>query len=141
VSATPYRKPLPILADELSRTYWQAAREGRLLLQRCRACGGHQFYPRGHCARCHAPERPEWVEAKGTGRLHTFSIVYRTAEAAFREEVPYVFAVVELDEGVRLTANIVDTPFEELCCDMPVRVVLTCATEEIALPNFARKED
>ena len=131
-------KPLPIL-DDLSRVYWEAAREGRLLVQRCRACGEHQFYPRRHCVHCFAPE-PEWVEAKGTGRLHTFSVVHRTATPGFAEEVPYVFGIVELDEGPRLTVNVVDTPLEELRCDLPVRVVFTRVTDELALPNVTRRE-
>lgn len=134
-----YVKPLPVLGDDLSRAYWEAAREGRLLVQRCRACGEHQFYPRRHCVHCFAPE-PEWVEAKGTGRLHTFSVVHRTATPGFADEVPYVFGIVELDEGPRLTVNVVDTPLEELRCDLPVRVVFTRVTDELALPNVTRRE-
>ena len=134
-----YVKPLPVLGDDLSRAYWEAAREGRLLVQRCRACGEHQLYPRGHCVHCFAPD-PEWVEAKGTGRLHTFSVVHRTATPGFAEEVPYVFGIVELDEGPRLTVNVVDTPLEELRCDLPVRVVFTRVTDELALPNVTRRE-
>jgi uncharacterized OB-fold protein len=134
-----YEKPLPVLGDELSRTYWEAAREGRLLIQRCAACGEYQFYPRGHCVRCFEP-KPEWVEAKGTGRLHTFSVVQRTATAAFAEDVPYAFGIVELDEGPRLTVSVVDTPLEELACGMPVRIVFTSATAEITLPNVTRTE-
>lgn len=134
-----HAKPLPVLGDDLSRTYWEAAREGRLLVQRCRACGEHQFYPRRHCVRCFAP-KPEWVESKGTGRLHTFSVVHRTATPGFADEVPYVFAIVELDEGPRLTVNVVDTPLDELRCDMPVRVVFTPVTDELSLPNVTRLE-
>ncbi len=134
-----YVKPLPVLGDDLSRAYWEAAREGRLLVQRCQACGEHQLYPRRHCVHCFAPE-PEWVEAKGIGRLHTFSVVHRTATPGFAEEVPYVFGIVELDEGPRLTVNVVDTPLEELRCDLPVRVVFTRVTDELALPNVTRRE-
>jgi hypothetical protein len=132
-------KPLPVLGDDLSRAYWEAAREGRLLIQRCSACGEHQFYPRGHCVHCSA-SGPEWVEAKGTGRLHTFSVVHRTATPGFQDDVPYVFGIVELDEGPRLTVNVVDTPHEELACDMPVRLVFVQATDEIVLPNVTGRE-
>jgi uncharacterized OB-fold protein len=131
-------RPLPVL-DDLSRVYWGAACEGRLLLQRCQACGEHQFYPRRHCVHCFAPD-PDWVEAKGTGRLHTFSVVHRTSAPGFAGDVPYVFAVVELDEGPRLTANVLDTPLDELACDLPVRVVFTRVSDEIALPNVTRRE-
>ena len=127
------KKPVPVL-DDLSRVYWDAAGEGRLLIQRCRACGEHQFYPRGHCVHCFGSDL-EWVRASGTGRLHTFSVVYRTSDPTLAEDLPYVFAIVELDEGPRLTVNVVDTPPSELLCDMPVRVVFTRLSDEIALPN------
>lgn len=131
-----YAKPLPVI-DDLGRTFWSAAKEGRLLVQRCSACGTHQFYPRLHCITCGTPD-PEWVQARGTGKLHTFSIVHRTADAAFAAEVPYAFGIVELDEGPRLTVNVVDTPLDELVCDMPVRIVFTNVTDEFALPNATR---
>jgi uncharacterized OB-fold protein len=129
------RTPIP---DEHSQAYWDAAAEGRLLIQRCGACGEHQFYPRRHCAACLAPD-PEWVEAAGTGRLHTFSVVHRTPNSEFAEDTPYVFAIVELDEGVRMSARVVDVPHDELACDMPVRVVFTPLTDDITLPNFTKE--
>jgi uncharacterized protein len=126
-------KPIPI-PDELSAPYWRGAREGRLVLQRCSGCGEHQFYPRPFCLACRGSEL-EWVDATGRGRLHTFSVVHRTADRAFAGDVPYAFGVVELDEGPRLTVNVVDTPLESLRCDMPVRLVFTDVDDEIALPN------
>jgi uncharacterized OB-fold protein len=126
-------KPVPI-SDDLSAPYWQAAREGRLVVQRCSACGAHQFYPRPFCLSC-GGSGLEWVEASGRGRLHTFSVVHRTADRAFAGDVPYAFAVVELDEGPRITVNVVDTPLESLRCDMPVRVAFTEITDGVAVPN------
>ena len=112
-------KPRP-LPDEHSQRYWDALSAGRLLIQRCRVCGAHQFYPRRHCTGCFAAD-PEWIEARGTGRLHTFSVLHRSANPEFAGDCPYVLGVVELDEGVRLTARI-DVPIEALACDLPVRL-------------------
>jgi uncharacterized OB-fold protein len=126
-------KPVPI-QDELSRPFREAALQGRLLIQRCTSCGNGQFYPRRHCIHCFAPD-PQWVEASGDARLHTFSVVRRTADRAFADDVPYVFAVVELAEGPRMTVNVVDTPLDELRCDMPMRIVFTRHADDIALPN------
>src|SRR2546426_5005550 len=131
-------KPLPVL-DDLSRPYWEAARKGTLLLQRCVTCGEHQFYPRPFCLACSGSDL-EWIEAAGTGRLHTFAVVHRTADPAFSDDVPYVFAVVELSEGPHLTVNVVDTPMESLRCDMPVRIVFTDVGDDAAVPN-ARGDD
>ena len=126
--------PRPI-ADEHSRVYWEAAASHRLLIQRCAECGAFQWYPRRHCTACFAPD-PEWHEARGTGRLHTFSVIHRTPNAEFAGECPYVFAIVELDEGVRVSARIVETPHERLACDAPVRVVFTPRPDGVTLPNF-----
>ena len=126
-------KPLPVL-DDLSRPYWEAARKGTLLLQRCATCGRHQFYPRPFCLSC-AGSDLEWVEATGTGTLHTFAVVHRTADPAFADDVPYVFAVVELSEGPRLTVNVVDTPSESLRCDMRVRIIFADVGDDAAIPN------
>ena len=114
-------KPGP-LPDALTRPYWDAAAEGRLLVQRCEACGEHQWYPRAHCIACGAGE-PAWVEAAGTGRLHTFSVLHKTPNPEFAADLPYVLAIIELDEGVRVSANVVDVDHGVLACDLPVRVV------------------
>ena len=127
-------RPRPI-PDEHSRAYWAAAAEHRLLIQRCTACGGFQWYPRRHCTACFAPD-PEWHEARGTGRLHTFSVIHRTPNAEFAGECPYVFAIVELDEGVRVSARIVESPHEQLVCDAPVRVVFEPGPDGVTLPSF-----
>jgi uncharacterized OB-fold protein len=113
--------PVPI-PDAHSAAYWEAAADGRLLIQRCSACGAHQFYPRQHCVQCFAAD-PAWVEARGTGRLHTFTVVHKTPNAEFAHACPYVFAIVELDEGPRIATRVVDVELDALRCDMPVRVV------------------
>jgi len=131
-----HAKPLPVLGDDLSRAYWEAAREGRLLVQRCRACGEHQLYPRGHCVHCFAPD-PEWVEAKGTGRLHTFSVVHRTATPGFADEVPYAVVQVKLAEGPKMISNLVGVKPHDIRIGMPVQVVFEDLSDEVTLPKFA----
>jgi uncharacterized protein len=126
-------KPVPVL-DDLNAPYWEGARQGRLRLQRCDGCGLHQFYPRPFCLRC-SSDQLTWVEASGRGRLHTFSVVHRTADAAFADDVPYVFGVVELEEGPRLTVNVVDTPPPALRCDLDMRIVFTEIAPGTFLPN------
>jgi len=125
-------RPLPVV-DDLTKPYWDAASEGWLLLQRCASCGEHQFYPRPFCLACEGDEL-EWVEASGRGRLHTFSVVHRTADAAFQPMLPYAFGVVRLEEGPFLTVDVVDTPIEDLRCDLPVWIVFT-EVDGVALPN------
>jgi uncharacterized OB-fold protein len=126
-------RPLP-LADEHSHEYWVAAERGELLLQRCGRCGAYQFYPRRHCVACMTAD-PEWVRSSGRGRLHTFSVVHRATNPEFGDDCPYVFAIVELEEGPRVSTRIVGAPLQALCCDAPV-VLVTPSGDGPALPCF-----
>jgi uncharacterized OB-fold protein len=126
---------LPPLTDQFSQEYWNAACEGTLLIQFCRACGRYQFYPRSHCVHCFAPD-PEWTPASGRGRLHTYTIVQRTPNAEFAADCPYVLAIIELDEGPRMTARIIGKA-DDIACDQQVHVVFTPAGHAGVLPNFA----
>lgn len=126
-------KPRPLL-DSLSGPFWQAAREGRLLIQRCDRCGEHQWYPRAHCVHCGG--EPAWVEASGRGVVHTYTVVRRTTNPEFADDLPYVFAIVQLDEGVRMASRIVDVPADEVRCELAVRVVFPPGDDETPLPCF-----
>lgn len=126
-------KPRP-QPDELSEAYWQAARGGRLLIQRCNACGEHQWYPRAFCLRCGG--EPAWVEASGRGVVHTFTVVRRSTNPEFADDTPYVFAIVALEEGVRMASRIVGVAPEDVRCELPVRVVFPPGDDETPLPCF-----
>ena len=86
-----YTGPLPVPTPE-TRSFWEATRRHELLLQRCRACGRHHFYPRGACPHCLSADL-EWRRVSGRGSLHTFTIVHRGARN-FPLPSPYVLAVV-----------------------------------------------
>lgn len=94
--------------DAISAPYWQAAREHRLVIQRCSACGSHQFYPRAFCLACDRDDALEWVEAAGTAVVH--SVVTVHMQVIPELEPPYQVAVVELAEGPRMTTNVVGRP-------------------------------
>jgi uncharacterized OB-fold protein len=128
-------KPRP-QPDELSRPFWEAAREGRLLIQRCPACARHQWYPRPLCVACGARD-PAWAEASGRAVVHTFSVVRRTPNREFGDELPYVFAVVELEEGVRMATRLVGVESERLRCGMAVRASFPPPGDDgLVLPVF-----
>jgi uncharacterized OB-fold protein len=128
--------PLP---DSASQAYWDAASEGRLLIQQCPHCETRQFYPRPFCIHCLSPDI-EWIEAKGSGKIHTFSVVERTSDPRFIDHLPYVLAIVELDEGVKMTTRIVGAQIDALQCDMPVQVVFEELNADVALPVFTLAE-
>lgn len=98
---------LPMPASNAdSEPYWQAAREGKLVLQQCVACGLKRFLPRHLCPVCWS-DQTQWVEATGRGTIHTVTTVRRAPSQAFREKVPYVVALIDLEEGPRMMSNIV----------------------------------
>lgn len=97
-------RPLPS-PTAVTRPFWDAAREGRLLIQRCSGCGGLQFYPRPFCLRCLADDMG-WQESAGLGRIYTFTVNHRPANEFMSDKVPYVIAVVTLDEGVRMFGQV-----------------------------------
>ena len=130
-----YTGPIPKPTPETA-PYWQAAKRGVLLIQRCKECRQHYFYPRPLCPHCLSRE-VEWVEASGRGKLHTF-VVNQRAARGFPAKGPYILGIVELDEGPRMMTNIigVEPDPKKLRCDMPVHVVFEPITEEISLPKF-----
>lgn len=111
---------LPVPDVETAR-YWEAAAQGKLLIKYCRKCRRAYFYPRDHCPRCWGTDT-EWTEASGRGTVYTFTVVYQNDLPPFDARAPYVVAIVELEEGVRMTTNIEGCAPEEVRCGMPVKV-------------------
>jgi uncharacterized OB-fold protein len=98
------RADFPII-DSASAPYWDAARQGRLLIAECGACGTVHHYPRPFCPRCWSDDvRP--VQASGTGTLYTYSTVFVNDLPPFSDRLPYVAAIVELTEGPRVMTTI-----------------------------------
>jgi uncharacterized protein len=126
--------PLPIPTAETA-PYWRAALEGRLEIQYCRDCARHQFYPRPFCTRC-LSDQIEWVGASGHGHIYTYTVCHVAAHPAFESRVPYAIGMVELDEGVRLLAGIVDVDLERLAVGAPVQVCFERIGDDTALPMF-----
>ncbi|MFN8027453.1 MAG: OB-fold domain-containing protein [Acidimicrobiia bacterium] len=120
----PEGMPLPeARADGLDRPFYDAAREHRLVVQRCAACGNAQFPPEVVCIACRSHDLA-WEEVPSTGTLTSFARVWHPVHPALADRCPYLIAVVELVPGVRLVGNIVgDATRTDLTLDMPMRAV------------------
>lgn len=127
-------KPIPIVSP-WAKPFWDATAIGILKIQKCSKCDMNIFYPRLYCPSCGSKEI-EWIEALGTGNVYSFTIVENNAPSAFIVDMPYVVAVVELDEGVRMLTNIINCNLEQLTCDMRVKVVFERLNDEFTLPKF-----
>ena len=126
-------KPVPQPTPE-SQPYWDGCLRGELLYQHCAGCGRAQFYPRSACASCGGTAL-EWRRSEGRGTLHAVTVVYRPPSAAFRLDVPYAVALVDLDEGFRMMANVVGGAPERVAIGDRVAVTFE-QRGEIALPQF-----
>jgi uncharacterized OB-fold protein len=125
-----------IIVNGDSKPYWDAAREGRLVFKKCRDCGHMQFPPRHLCPKCWS-EEAEWVQHSGAGTVHSFTIVHRAPNPAHAARVPYVLAMLELDDAPRMIANIIGE--DALSVSMGDRVEVVFENRDgTALPQFRR---
>jgi uncharacterized OB-fold protein len=135
IAVAPAAKPLPEITEE-SRPFWEACRRHQLLIQRCRACGARQYYPRGICAHCWGPDL-EWEPSAGRGTVYTFTVVHRSQAPGFKDSLPYVLAYVELEEGVQVLTNLVGCDPATARIGLPVRVTFEDVSPEVSIPRFA----
>lgn len=129
--------PAPIVNAD-SAPYWNAAREGKLVLPRCRNCGHTFFMPRHQCPACWSDDLA-WEEASGRGKVHSFSIVRRASLAAFAARTPYVLALIDLEEGPRMMSNILGEDALETRVGDAVEVCFEECEGGAKLPQFQRK--
>ena len=118
---------------ELTKPYWDGCNAGELRLQQCTDCHRHQFYPRTLCSHCNG-RRLEWVTAAGEGRIASFTVVRRAISKAYT--APYVVALIDLAEGVRMMSNVVDVDPEAVHVGDRVRVDFEAWTDALSLPVF-----
>lgn len=128
------RRDLPTIEAE-SRPFWDGAREGQLLLAHCESCGRDHHYPRALCPFCWSTQLT-WRPATGRGTLYTYSAVHVNDLPPFAERLPYVAAVVDLEEGPRLMTNLVDCDLDDIRVGMAVEVTYRELTPEVTVPVF-----
>ena len=108
--------------------YWESAKNGKLLVKTCKACGKFHYYPRTICPHCLSSDT-DWVEASGKGTIYTYSVMRRT-------ETPYVIAYVTLEEGVTMLSNIVECDVDGVAVGQTVEVVFRDTEGGHSLPVF-----
>ena len=133
-------KPRPDVGDAAAAPYWEAAARHELALPRCDLCGLVFFPPRPFCPGCWSDEL-SWQQVRGRGTVWTFTEVHVPFyDDTWSDDVPYVVAVIELDEGPRLLANIVESDTQTLTIGDRVEVVFEDRTEGVTLPMFRTVE-
>ena len=134
-------KPVPV-RDAASAPFFDGALGGQLMLLRCRRCAtfmsptAYLRTPRRpRCVGCMSAEL-DWAPATGRATLYSFALMHQLYDEAFAAEIPYNIAVVETDEGVRLTSQVVDCDNDRLRIGMPLEVTFERMSEDVAVPKF-----
>jgi len=127
-------KPLPQVNPD-TQPFWDGCKEHELRFQKCLDCGHVRWPPSMICPECHASQT-EWITARGKGAVYTYAVYHRAFHPAFKDDLPYVTAVVELEEGLHLLTNIIGCNPDSVRCDMPVEVAWEDVTDAFSLPKF-----
>ena len=128
------QRPLPTPTRE-SQPYWDGMREGKLMLQHCAACGKVRHYPRPVCPHCFSMKW-EWALMSGRGVLHNYVVMHKAWTKWFESRVPYAVVQVELEEGARLTTNLLECDLKDIKIGMPVEACYEDISPEITLLQF-----
>lgn len=131
-----YDKPVPAI-DPDSQPYWDGAKEGRLMIQRCKATGQAFLYSRQLVPGV-VDDQVEWIEASGRGTIYSYTVARRPAGQLFDDDVPYVVVSVELEEGARVMSNLVTDEPDSVAIGQPVEVVFDQVSDELTIPKFRR---
>jgi hypothetical protein len=116
----------------VSARFWDGCAAGELLVQRCDACGDPFFPPLPACPRC-LGTAVRWIRTSGLGAVYSYSVVHRPQVPGL--SVPYIVAVVELQEGWRMASNVIDCDPEAVAIGLPLRVAFR-PVGDMTLPFF-----
>ncbi len=128
------QKPLPRITPD-NEPFWEGCKRHELLLAECNACHRVHLPPGPLCPSCFSDDLG-WRKASGRGTISAWTVVHREWFEAFRADLPYNAAQIELEEGPRLTANIINVDNADLAVGMEVEVVFDDVTNEVTLPRF-----
>ena len=130
----PYNKPVPKLDDPDQGPFWAAAREHRLIAQRCTNCGALRYPALQICPTCWDRDF-EWADVSTEGSIWSYVVYHRAFHPGFKDELPYVVAIVENTDGVRYTGRVVGRR-EDVSVGAKVHAVFADETPEFTLVKW-----
>ncbi len=125
-------RPAPLLNDD-NHVYWDTAREGRLVTQKCQQCGRLRHPPRPMCPVCHSLNF-DYIDLSGHGVVYSYAILHHPQNPSF--EYPVLAVLIDLDEGVRVLSNLVDIDPRDITIGMPVTVDFRPTRHDGMVPVF-----
>ena len=125
-------RPAPI---PTTKPFWDGLAQDEVRIQRCATCGTWVFYPRSRCPSCLGDDLP-WQTVSGRGTVYSYTVARQATHPAFEAELPQLLAIVELDEGVRMTTTIVDVAPEDLRVGLAVEAHFDHGADGMTLLRF-----
>lgn len=122
--------------SEVTSPFWEATKDRQFLVQWCAVCAKPIFYPREVCPTCLSADGLEWRGSSGKGTVYAVSVQHRPANPTMTERVPYVVALVELDDGIRIMSNVIGTNPEDVAVGQPVQLTWEALSDGRHLPQF-----
>jgi uncharacterized OB-fold protein len=132
----PKRTRIEPPVGEASEAFWEATKDKRFLIQRCDACDSAIFYPREVCPQCLSSDSLSWRESEGNGTIYAASVQEKPANPFMADRVPYVVALVELDDGIRLMSNVINCPPYDATVGRTVKLTWEPLSDGRHLPQF-----
>lgn len=127
-----------VVPDDLTKPFWDAANEERLVVQNCRACDRLHFPPRPACDRCGSGNYLEWKEMSGRGTIYNYGVVYDCPVASLKADLPFNLAAIMLDEdpGILMYSHLPGTPPDQVPVGASVRVIFEATANGQKVPEW-----
>jgi len=123
------------MINEDNSQYWEYCRKHELRMQQCKNCGFIRFPASILCPSCHSMDA-EWVKMSGKGKVYSYIVFRQAYDPSYKDDIPYIVAIVQLDEGPRMESNLIGIDPEKVKIDMPVELFFDDVTDDVSLPKF-----
>ena len=127
-----------VVPDDLTRPFWEAANEERLVIQNCTACDRLQHPPASRCHACSSDAGLEWKEMSGRGTIYNYGVVHDCPIRLLQDDQPFNVAVIMLDEdpGIQMYSHLPGTPVDEVPVHAPVEVIFEATANGQKVPEW-----
>ena len=127
-----------VVPDELTKPFWDAANEGRRVVQNCGACKRLQHPPLPECDQCGSKDNLDWQEMSGRGKIYNYGVVYDCPVRLLQEEQPFNLAVIMLDEdpGIQRYSHLPGTPVDDVPVGASVEVIFEATANGQKVPEW-----
>ena len=127
-----------VIPDEMNKPFYDAANQGRLVIQNCKSCSRLQHPPVANCDQCGAGDNLEWKEMSGRGKIYNYGVVHDCPIRLLQDDLPFNLAVIMLDDdpGIQMYSHLPGTPVDEVPVGGSVEVVFEATANGQKVPEW-----